>query len=205
MKTSIQATFLSDLKQISRTLFIGVAFMAGSFSCSDSALEEISARRLVRQNSSEIQPEASDALSASSNTSITETTFTATAQVAYCYGENISFTGTIQNRVTKNTDASGEVHFTRSFYTKDMSAKGVVSQTEFDVLGGAEMFAVKDAVLPSGSLDLSKSLVESDIVIHEGTLVFQNREDGSIVVARHIIRKVPGQEVPVNQWECRGI
>lgn len=142
---------------------------------------------------------------ASTGTSIEEITFTAVAMVEYCHGENIRFTGTIENRVTKTTDAKGVIHYTRSFRTKGMTGTGVDSGTEYDVLGGAEMFAVKDAVFNSdGTWNLSKSLAESDIFIHQGTLVFRNRSDGSKFVARHIIRKVPGQDVPLNVWKCAG-
>ncbi len=140
-------------------------------------------------------------------TTITEVQFTATAMIAYCHGENIRFTGTIQNRVTTNTDARGVVHFTRSFYTKNMTGIGLDPDTdnEYEVLGGAEMFAVKDAVLDSnGNLNLSGSIAESDIVIHQGTLVFRNVADGSKVVARHIIRKVPGSSTVINHWKCGG-
>lgn len=123
----------------------------------------------------------------SAGTSIEEITFTAVALIEYCHGESIRFTGTIENR------------------TKEMTGTGLKSGTEYDVLGGAEMFAIKDAVLnPNGSLNLAESLTHSDIVIHQGTLVFRNQEDGSIVVARHIIRKVPGSSTTINEWKCGG-
>lgn len=138
-------------------------------------------------------------------TTMHEMQFTAVALIEYCHGENIRFTGTIQNKVTSNTDATGTVHYTRSFRTKGMRGTGLTYGTEYDVLGGAEMFAVKDAVLlPDGTLNLPGSLAESDIVIHQGTLVFRSREDGSKVVARHVIRKVPGKDTIVNEWRCGG-
>lgn len=201
MTTSNKNPDLTNLKKTRILIFVGIAFIAGAFSCHDGTLEALSESRLVAQ----AQLEDSHVTSATSMTSISEITFTATAAVAYCYGENIRFTGTIQNRITKTTDASGEVHFTRSFSTKDMTAVGVTTNTQFDVLGGAEMFAVKDGVfLPDGSLNVSASLTDSDILIHQGTLVFQS-QDGSKLVARHVIRKVPGQETPVSKWECQGI
>lgn len=142
---------------------------------------------------------------ASTGTSINTITFTATALIEHCHGENILFTGTIENRVSQSRDARGVVHYTRSFRTKEMTGTGLISGSEYDVLGGAEMFAIQDAVLnPDGSLNLSGSLAESDIVIHQGTLVFRNRSDGDQVVARHVIRKVPGQDVTVNEWRCGG-
>jgi hypothetical protein len=201
MKTFNATQHPSGLKRSLIAFFTGIAFVAGVCSCHDGILEEVSQPRLVAQASLG----NSRVTSASSSTAITEITFTATAAVAYCYGEDIRFSGTIQNRVTKTSDAKGEVHYTRSFATKDMTAVGVTTNTEFDVLGGAEMFAVKDPVLSAtGTLNVAGSLSESDILIHEGTLVFQSLEDGSKLVARHIIRKVPGQDVPVSKWECQG-
>lgn len=86
-----------------------------------------------------------------------------------------------------------------------MTGIGLITGAEYDVLGGAEMFAIKDAVLnANGTLNLGESIAESDIVIHQGTLVFVNREDGSKVVARHIIKKIPGSETTVNEWRCGG-
>ena len=141
----------------------------------------------------------------SNGTSFEEFTFTATALIEHCHGENILFTGIIQNRVSKTTDARGVVHYTRSFTTRGMTGTGIPSGTKYDVLGGAEMFAIKDAVLnANGSLDLSESIAESDIVIHQGTLVFRSRLDGSKVVARHVIRKTPGSNTIVNEWKCGG-
>lgn len=202
MKTFNANSDYSGMKKTSRAFFIGIAFIAGVCSCHDGILEDVSQTRLVAP----AQLENPHISSASSSTSITEITFTAVAGVAYCYGEDIRFTGTIQNRVTKTSDASGGVYFTRSFSTKNMSGVGVTTNTAFDVLGGAEMFAIKDPVFNAdGSLNISASLSESDILIHEGTLVFQSLEDGSKLVARHIIRKIPGQDVPVSKWECQGM
>lgn len=148
--------------------------------------------------------EAASTSAASTGTTIREMEFTAVAQIQYCHGEDIRFTGTIENRVSKTTDARGVIHYTRSFRTKGMTGTGLISGDKYDVLGGAEMFAVQDAVLnPDGTLNLAGSLAESDIVIHQGTLVFRNREDGSQVVARHVIRKVPGRET-ISEWRCGG-
>ena len=148
-----------------------------------------------------------EAASAASNnrTTITQTTFTATAAIGYCHGENIVFTGIIENKINTTIDGKGVVHYTRHWVVKGLTGTGVVTGTIYDVIGGAEMFSIKDAVLNSnGTLNLPASLSESDIVIHEGTVVFVSRTDGTRVVARHIIRKVPGQDTIVNQWVCAG-
>ena len=36
-----------------------------------------------------------------------------------------------------------------------MTAKGVTSGTEYDVIGGAEMFAIKDAVFTNPAIDMT--------------------------------------------------
>ena len=136
---------------------------------------------------------------------VTEITFTATARIAYCYGEDIRFTGIIENRVKKSVNANGEVHYIRHFTVKGMTGVGLTTGTIYDVVGGAEMFSIKDAVFnANGSLNLSGSLSESDIVIHRGTLVFVSRTDGTRVVARHDIQKVPGAGILQNRWLCAG-
>jgi hypothetical protein len=150
----------------------------------------------------EVQPSATIAQEA---VTVTEITFTATAMLNSCYGEDILFTGIIENKVKKTESASGQTHFIRQFTVKGMTAVGLETGTEFDVIGGAEMFSIKDPVYNAdGVLLLPASLTESDIVIHRGTLVMVSREDGSRVVARHIISKNPGQGVMTNTWDCGG-
>lgn len=207
MKNYNPKRFASSLKESSNKLLVSVALMFSVLSCSDVHLEDLSPESLAsEQRSLATSKDQKDlaALRASSGTSITEIQFTATALIAHCYGENITFMGTIENRVTSTTDAEGVTHYTRSFNTKGMTGVGVTSGTEYDVIGGAEMFAIQDAVITNGALNLPASLLESDIVIHQGTLVFESRDDGSRVIARHIIHKVPGQEGVINRWECRG-
>lgn len=181
------------------------AFLVYLSSCSEAPLEELSQAALQsKQRTVTTEVKNIAALRATSNTTITEITFTATAMIALCYGENITFTGTIENRVTTTTNAIGEIQYTRSFNTRGLTATGNESGTKYDVIGGAEMFAIKDAEMTGGSINLPASLSQSDIVIHQGTLVFQSRIDGSRIVAQHIIRKIPGQEGLINVWECRG-
>lgn len=142
---------------------------------------------------------------ASSATTIEEISFSAVAMISGCHGENIAFTGIIQNRESKTTDATGQVHYTRSFRTRGMTGTGTATETEYTVIGGAEMFSIKNPVYnEQGMLSIPGSLSESEILIHQGTLVFQSTIDGSKVIARHIIRKVPGKEEWINKWECAG-
>ncbi len=178
-------------------LFLMGIFFACLISCNKDDLNET---LLEESRNLEISSKA-----ASTKSLKEEFVFTAVALIDYCHGENIRFTGTIENRVTETIDANGVVHYIRSFQTKGMTGTGLTFGTNYDVIGGAEMFAVKDAVLnPNGTLNLPGSLAESDIVIHQGTLVFRNRADGSKVVARHIIRKVPGSSTIINEWKCGG-
>lgn len=138
-------------------------------------------------------------------TIITEIPFTATAAIAYCYGENIVVRGIIENKVNTTVDGNGVVHYTRHWTAKGLVGRGAITGTIFDVVGGAEMFSVKDAVLnPNGTLNIPGSLAQSDVFIHEGTFVLVSRTDGSRIVARHIIRKVPGRDTIVNHWVCGG-
>jgi hypothetical protein len=138
-------------------------------------------------------------------TTITEIPFTATAAIAYCYGENIVVTGIIENKVNSTVDGNGVIHYTRHWTVKGLIGRGTLTGTVFDVVGGAEMFSVKDAVLnPNGTLNISGSLAQSDVFIHQGTIVLVSRTDGSRIVARHIIRKVPGRDTIVNHWVCGG-
>ena len=65
----------------------------------------------------------------------------------------------------------------------------------YDVLGGAEMFNIKrEGDAPNAPVTVK---------IHNGTLVFVSRLDGSKIVARHIIRDLPGTGAVLNTWECR--
>lgn len=177
-------------------------FLAVSFTLNSCSKEELNETLVQESLNLEAAP-ASRA--ASSGTTIEEIVFSATALIEHCHGENISFTGTIENRVSKTIDGRGVVHYTRSFRAKGMTGTGVITGIEYDIIGGAEMFAIQGAILnPDGTLNLSRSIAESDIVIHQGTLVFQSRTDGSRVVARHIIRKVPGSDTTVNKWICGG-
>jgi hypothetical protein len=162
--------------------------------------EELSANSNAMQNNSNAM-------------SVTEITFTATAMIAYCHGENIRFTGIIENRVKTTINANGGNHYTRHFTVKGMTGIGVTNTgaptgTQYNVIGGAEMFSIKDALFnPDGSLNLSgtlNSLTEGDIVIHRGTLVFEKVGDGSRVIARHDIQKVPGKGILQNRWLCAG-
>lgn len=135
---------------------------------------------------------------------VTEITFTATALINDCFGEDIRFTGIIENHVKVTTAPDGSNHYTRHFVAKGMTGTGLETGTTYDVVGGAEMFSIKDAVFTNGSLNLGSSLTESDIVIHRGTLVFVSRTDGTRVVARHDIQKVPGAGLLHNEWHCGG-
>ena len=124
--------------------------------------------------------------------------FSAVAMIADCYGENIRFGGMLEQRVVTTVDGRGKTHITRHFRPTELTAQGTVSGTMFDIVGGAEMFSIHyDA-------DGKPTPAGSRIFIHQGTLVFVSQVDGSKVVARHTIRKVPGRDDIVSFWDCAG-
>ena len=154
-------------------------------------------------NKTESPTVAVNSSKSNNETIASQISFSTTALIAYCHGENITFSGVIENLVTTITDEQGVVHYTRHFRAKGLTGVGSVTGTVYDVIGGAEMFSVKDAVLnANGTLNLSGSLSASDLVIHEGTLVFVSRTDGTIVIARHIIHKLPNVGITENHWVC---
>ena len=69
------------------------------------------------------------------------------------------------------------------------------STVDYTVLGGAEMFNIKR--------EGDGYMAPVQVRIHNGTLVFQSLTDGSKIVARHIIRDLPGDQPVLNTWECR--
>jgi hypothetical protein len=97
-------------------------------------------------------------------------------------------------------DHSSSTSRSQSFVTKDFSGwlTAVTTSTyqsvapTFEVLGGAEIFNFK--------LDENGVLA---VRIHEGTLVFAALDGSYKVVARHVIRNVPGQDATISQWNCR--
>lgn len=118
-------------------------------------------------------------------------TFAATALCGPDTGEHIAFGGVIENQVHETTDARGKVHRHRIFRARGMTGTGVSTGTAYDVIGGAEMF--------SWQFDEQGQL---RILIHQGTLVFATADHQ--IIARHIIRTVPGRET-LNTWVCRRV
>lgn len=105
-------------------------------------------------------------------------------------GHDIWFGG---QREMRESSSGGSI--TRSFVVNDFqgwltavtASNYLTVAPDFEVLGGAEMFNIKDGVTR----------------IHEGTLVFVALDGSHKIVARHIIRNVPGQETGVSTWQCR--
>lgn len=192
-------------KSITRPVLVALALILSLAACQKD-FSDASSETQQLTNANAFSNTITPIVSASDNgMTVTEITFTATAMIAYCHGENIRFTGIIENRVKKSVNANGEVHFIRHFTVKGMTGVGLTTGTIYDVVGGAEMFSIKDAVFNAdGSLNLSGSLSESDIVIHRGILVFVSRTDGTRIVARHDIQKVPGAGILQNRWLCAG-
>ena len=200
----IKKQLLLSFKYCNRTLFNRIIIFLGLAIILTACQKNLLSKGELSGSSQAVVANISSASSANATTLIV-IPFSATAMIAYCYGENIAFSGTIENRVTTTTDMQGVIHYTRHFTTRGLTGVGSgVAHTVYDVVGGAEMFSVKDAVLnPNGTLNVPGSLSASDIVIHEGTLVFVSRTDGTRVIARHVIRKVPSG-ILENHWVCAG-
>lgn len=156
-------------------------------------------------------------LTEQNNGTITESRcFSAIAQVDGCTNnEWIRFSGWIEWKENVTTSSDGSTHITRHFTVKDLTAVGVnigatltamtcsgtlngtTTGTEYEVLGGAEMFAIH--FTEGGSATLGSSTT----FIHRGTLVFVNKETGQRVIAKHVIQKANGV-IKANSWECSG-
>lgn len=147
--------------------------------------------------------------------------FKAIALVAGCkegVTENIEFTGIIENKVQSTQTGSGNTNYTRHFVVKGLTGKGTMGTTltpatgpvcsrtakggytgtTYEVIGGAEMFSIH--YTGTGAVP---SVAGSNIYIHQGTLVFENTVTKERIVARHTIRKTPGQDL-VSMWTCGG-
>ena len=131
------------------------------------------------------------------SSAVTRTTapFIARATCTADIGFDIWFGGT---RVLREHASS--TSRTQSFVTNDFQGwlTAVTTSTyqsvapSFQVLGGAEMFNYKPD--ENGVLRVR---------IHEGTLVFAALDGSYKVVARHVIRDVPGQTTSISTWNCK--
>lgn len=137
-----------------------------------------------------------------SRTDITTASFSATAAIQYCWGENIRFYGTIENKVNLTTDANGTEHYTRHWTIKGLNAVGLTSGTSYTVIAGAEMFSVTDPVFNSGGVP--QPAPSGMVFIHQGTVVLKNNATGEQVVARHVIKKHPQTGEVTSNWYCMG-
>lgn len=135
-------------------------------------------------------------------TDISTASFSATAAIQYCWGENVRFYGTIENKVNTTTDANGVVHYTRHWSIKGLDAVGVTSGTIYTVIAGAEMFTVIDPVFNSGGIP--QAVRSGMVFIHQGTVVLENSLTGKRVIARHVIKKNPQTGVVTSGWFCMG-
>lgn len=132
---------------------------------------------------------------------VTTAPFFATAHCMADIGFNIHFGGQRALMAHTTTDRRGRTHQTMHFRVQDFvgwqtelanpPATIRNSAPDYDVQGGAEMFAIhRDA---AGDITVR---------IHQGNLVFVDTETGERVIAHHTIREVPGR-APANYWSCR--
>ena len=179
-----------------RSLVYALSMSLFMFACSD-AMEEVN-------------PDTAAASPVAENTLVTNVVevipFAAIADIADCHGESIRFWGMLEQRVVTTVDGQGRTHRTRHFRPTSLNAQGwmgnlatgAATGTTYDIVAGAEMFSIH---YDEGG---SPTVGGSRIFIHQGTVVFVNQADGSRVVARHVIRKTPGQGLQENQWMCMG-
>ncbi len=188
-------------KHLFQVLFITLLFTAckKDFVDISTAAKEENAKKSTSLSATE-----ANAMAASTNgTIIREVTFgPATTNFRNTCLENITFGGTIVEKIHKSTDAQGNVHYVRSFTTKGMTGTGLTSGMTYTVVGGNEMFSIKNPVMGAVYPNLGASINNSDVLIHQGTLVFV-RQDGERVIARHTIIVTP-HGVIKNEWTCAG-
>ena len=123
----------------------------------------------------------------------TTDTFFATAACQADIGYNIRFGGPRELvRHVSGTDTTLSFR-TQAFQGWRLPETAFTQATvDFEVLGGAEMFNIKRD--DAGALHVR---------IHEGTLVFAALDGSAKVVARHIIRDLPGDAPVISTWDCR--
>ena len=137
----------------------------------------------------------SDPALASSAVTRTTAPFIARATCTADIGFDIWFGGTRELREHASATSRSQSFVTKDFagwLTPVTTANYQSVAPFFEVLGGAEMFNWKPD--ESGVLRVR---------IHEGTLVFATLDGSYKVVARHVIRNVPGQTATISQWNCR--
>ncbi len=128
--------------------------------------------------------------------------FNVFAPVAYCAGENIRLYGTIENKVNRIVDGNGVVHLSRHWTIKGLAGEGwngAPTGTNYDIVGGAEMFVIiNPGPFPSTPANSGK------LFIHHGTLVLVNTDTGERLVLKHVINKNPGTGEVTSMWLCMG-
>jgi hypothetical protein len=196
MKTS-----LLHLKQSIPVVLVVLLFTTCTKDAIDMSTAVNNENALKTNSSSSIE---ANSMAASTNGTIKRTvTFgPATTNFSNTCLENIQFGGTIEEIIHKSTDAQGNVHYVRSFNAKGMTGVGLTSGMSYTVVGGNEMFSIKNPIMGAMYPNIGASINNSDVLIHQGTLVFV-REDGERVVARHTIIVNPNGTVK-NEWTCAG-
>jgi hypothetical protein len=184
-----------------------VAMLLAANSCKKQDLQESSSDPVI---SVPIVWSSGESAAATGNGMQTTTaSFSAVAAVKYCWGEDVRFYGTIENKVVQVTDASGTVHYTRHWSIKGLDAvgmgnplTGLAAGTVYTVVAGAEMFTVTNPAFNAGGIPQAGS--SGQIYIHQGTIVLENSSSGDRLVARHIIHKNPRTGVVSSNWLCMG-
>jgi hypothetical protein len=111
---------------------------------------------------------------------------------------NIKFSGKIQGIDHTTVDANGNVHRTRVWRVRGLTAENLTHGTLYNVIGGAEMLTWHTHLGQVPGV-VGKS-------IHAGTLVFQPVGGGTPVIAHHAVRYFEGPDgeprMDFHSWRC---
>jgi hypothetical protein len=149
----------------------------------------------------------SNATSPNHRMEMNEAPFNVVAPVSYCAGENIRLYGTIEGKINRVVDGKGVEHFIRQWTIKGLAGQGWIGPaiggtstgTNYDIVGGAEMFVILNpGPFPSNPYNSGK------LFIHHGTLVLVNTDTGERLVIKHVINKNPGTGEVTSEWLCMG-
>lgn len=173
-------------------LCLGLLFSA----CSSEEITDVEMENLAI----EIPVDAGDFDADGKKVEMNTISFSAIAQVEYCYGENIRFYGLIDNKVNQVTDANGNVHYTRHWTIKGLDAEGLSTGDTFTVIAGAEMFTITNPSFNGGP----NAAESGKIFIHQGTIVLENNDTGDRLIIRHVIKKHPRTGEVTGYWLCQG-
>jgi hypothetical protein len=130
-----------------------------------------------------------------------------------CLGYNVNFTPAqpVTFKETRNTDADGDVHYTRVWSVAGLTARATLPDrtayllngvpVTFDVIAGVEMFSIKN---PNTTTSVPSPVTSGEVFIHQGTIILENNLTKEKVVIRHVVIKNPGRGIIKDDWYVQG-